>query len=226
MPRKKKVEKTYDYSPGCYERDRVKSFEKSVDTYAVEDWLKFSMTNRSENEIRARILTDIDSICFTYVCRYSRLSEKFIYELIGLSTGLFDWSNYDFKQCINISRLCMEDPKRREKIVEAIMYKYYPDQVNFDRERIKKQIYQAKKDGRSVTLTLDPIIEIPEEYRDVDPKLFIGSKGITYSFRDKIDWYYIDRYQILSDDFKELFSSVIKSAKNAVQNKEEIDYDD
>ena len=226
MPRRKKVEKTYDYSPGCYERDKVKSFNKSEDSYAVEDWLNFSMSNHSESEIRSRILTNIDSICFTYVCRYSRLSEKFIYELIGLSTGLFDWSNYDFKQCINISRLCMEDPKRRKKIVEAIMYKYYPDQVKFDREIIRKQINQAKKDGKTISLTLDPIIEIPEEYRDVDPKLFIGSNGIIYNFRDKIDWYYIDRYQILSDDFKEVFSSVIKSAKNAVQNNETTDYDD
>lgn len=225
MPRKKRVEKIYDYSAGCYERDKAKVSGKTKEFIAVEDWLNFSMTNHSEDEIRSRILNNIDSVCFTYICRYSRLSEKFIYELIGLSTGLFDWSNYDFNQCVTVSRLCMEEPERREKIVEAIMYKYYPDQVKFDRDKTQKQIKQARLDNKNINATLDPIIEIPNEYKDLDPKLFIGAKGILYNFRDKIDWYYIDRYQILSDDFKEVFGSVIKSAKSTVVNKEMTDYD-
>lgn len=65
------------------------------DKLKVNDWKSFSMNPQSETDIKNKILTDrIDSVCSTYICRYSRLSEDFIEELRGLSTGLLKKDRY------------------------------------------------------------------------------------------------------------------------------------
>ena len=53
-------------------------------------WVKFSMSNHSEEELRYAILNKPDLVCFTYICRYCQMSGEFIEnELIVLSTGIF-----------------------------------------------------------------------------------------------------------------------------------------
>ena len=64
--------------------------KKSSDTGIRKGGLEWSMQQHSEDEIRDMILSDPETICFTYVCRYSQMSEEFIEnELIVLSTLLF-----------------------------------------------------------------------------------------------------------------------------------------
>jgi hypothetical protein len=61
----------------------------------VTDWAKWSLTPHTEEEIREKVLTDYDNVCFTYVCGTSLMSAEFLEELMALSTGLLDKSNYD-----------------------------------------------------------------------------------------------------------------------------------
>ena len=59
------------------------------------EWVTWSMTPHSEDEIREAVFNTPELICWTYVCRFSVLSEDFIEELIVLSTGLFDGESKD-----------------------------------------------------------------------------------------------------------------------------------
>lgn len=54
------------------------------------DWVTWSMTPHSEDEIREAVFKTPKLICWTYVCRFSVLSEQFIEEALVLSTGVFD----------------------------------------------------------------------------------------------------------------------------------------
>ena len=57
----------------------------------VEDWYEFSMNPRTEAEIREQLKKDRDAepgkelCCITYICANSKLSEKFIEELVKLT---------------------------------------------------------------------------------------------------------------------------------------------
>lgn len=69
----------------------MKSKEENKDKYNVIQWLEFSMHPQSEDDIRKKLLEEIEmgtlgyNVCVSYVCRYSRLSEEFIEELIKLT---------------------------------------------------------------------------------------------------------------------------------------------
>ena len=57
----------------------------------VEDWLEFSINPRTEDEIRERVIADkiaginCNTVCLSYVCSFSKLSENFIEELSELT---------------------------------------------------------------------------------------------------------------------------------------------
>ena len=53
-------------------------------------WVKWSMSEHTEDELRDAILNKPELVCYTYICRYSQMSSDFIEnELIVLSTGIF-----------------------------------------------------------------------------------------------------------------------------------------
>ena len=164
MANRKKQKKKYDYGPGCYERslNADKGSQITAELLAVEQWKEFSMKNQREDVIRDQILSDINSVCISYICRFSRLSEEFIDELIGLSTGLFNYTNYDLEQVLLISKLCIEEPERREKIIESLLYKYYAPLVDIQRKKLEDQIQEAKinKKKTNKTVTPEPIIDL------------------------------------------------------------------
>jgi hypothetical protein len=54
------------------------------------EWVTWSMTPHSEDEIRKAVFKTPKLICWTYICRFSVLSEQFIEEALVLSTGVFD----------------------------------------------------------------------------------------------------------------------------------------
>lgn len=56
----------------------------------VPEWVTWSMSEHTEDELRDAILNKPELVCFTYICRYSQMSDEFIEnELIALSTGIF-----------------------------------------------------------------------------------------------------------------------------------------
>lgn len=60
----------------------------------VTEWITFSLTPHTEDEIREKVLTDYHNVCFAYICAHQKLSEEFIIELAALSTGLLHKFNY------------------------------------------------------------------------------------------------------------------------------------
>jgi len=61
----------------------------------VSHWAEWSLTPHTEDEIREKVLTDYNNVCFTYVCCNSDMSADFIEEFMALSTGLLTKENYD-----------------------------------------------------------------------------------------------------------------------------------
>ena len=53
------------------------------------NWVTWSTSKHTEDEIRTAYLLTPELICTTYLCRYCTMSEDFIEELIVLSTGIF-----------------------------------------------------------------------------------------------------------------------------------------
>lgn len=87
------------------ERDRALTFERLIlrdtneleelrPTYSVKDWAAWSTVPHTENEIRNTILNKPGLVCFTYLCKYSKMSADFLEELMALSTGLLTKRNY------------------------------------------------------------------------------------------------------------------------------------
>lgn len=64
----------------------------------VEQWIEFSMNPRTEDELRQAMLDKNlreHIVCVSYVCRNSLMSCEFIEEFMALSTGSFDYTNYN-----------------------------------------------------------------------------------------------------------------------------------
>lgn len=100
-----------------YEKEMIeKNKEWSIDT-----WLSFSLAPQSEEDIRRRALIDavydIHPLCYSYICQSSILSEKFIKELLFITSPLFSFSYYNEKY-IDIVNKIIAIPlyNRRKKI--------------------------------------------------------------------------------------------------------------
>ncbi|MBO5386939.1 MAG: hypothetical protein J6A59_02175 [Lachnospiraceae bacterium] len=76
----------------------IKKYVSKVDkekTYDISEWIRWSTTPHTEEEIRDKALSDYDNICFSYVCKYSDMSADFLEEFMALSTGLLNYINYE-----------------------------------------------------------------------------------------------------------------------------------
>lgn len=77
--------------------------------HGVEDWFHWSIIPHTKEEIIDKALHDYDSICFSYVCRYSTIPTDFLLEFMALSTNLLiDNKYYD---------------KDLEKIIDVLLHK-------------------------------------------------------------------------------------------------------
>lgn len=158
----------------------------------VHDWLEFSTNPQTEFDIKDRILDNIDSVCVTYICRYSKLNSEFIEELMVLSTGLFNHRSYT---------------EKNQKLVKEILdisYKNLSPTGTF----VKTDKYVNQE-------VLDQINELESQLDYiVIPK--------TTVIRDRIDWYYILKYQKDNIDpwFIEKYKDRIMDAAN--ENRGEI----
>lgn len=156
----------------------------------VDDWMMWSMQNHSETEIRQECLHDINNVCFTYICRFSKLSEEFIIEFMGLSTGVFTIKNYDRKQAMLVGELTF-DYLKDENIVYSI------------------RTAQLSKDK------VDPNADTPlyKKYLSLDPVIVCEFLSKPATLRDRLDWYYIDKYQHISTEFREHYVSVLNTSR-------------
>ncbi len=162
----------------------------------VDDWMMWSMRSHSETEIRQECLKNINNICFTYICRFSKLSEEFIIEFMGLSTGVFTIRNYDRKQAMLVGELTF-DYLADDNIVNSI------------------RIAQLSKDG------VDPNAKTTwyKKYLSLNPAILSEFLSKPAALRDRLDWYYIDKYQHISTEFRTHYVSVLNTSR-ANQSKE------
>lgn len=96
----------FTFSDGNNKNDKRPKEKTKVDL-----WAEWSLTPHTEDEIREKILTDYDGVCFSYLCGSSKLSETFIIELMALSTGLLNKENY---------QLCIDEMKKAVLIADGI----------------------------------------------------------------------------------------------------------
>ena len=90
----------------------------------LEDWLDFSLYPQSELEIRKRAVNDAmyktHSLCYSYVCRFSKLSEEFIEDLMFITSPFYE-IDYDNKENRNfVVDLIDLDVSTRSQLEKAI----------------------------------------------------------------------------------------------------------
>ena len=113
-------------------------------------WVTWSTSPHSEDEIREAVFHTPELICWSYVCRFSTLSEEFIEELIVLSTGLFDGESEDLytEENINLIKdILFIEPtsarKERQSKIASVVYWRLTD------TRIAKKIMKSSNPIRS-----------------------------------------------------------------------------
>lgn len=135
---------------------------------AVEEWMTWSMTPHTEEEIEERLRRAPDSCCVSYICRYSNLSEPFIERMMALTTGLID-ENTSEEEIKRIQEIVMEKLSTPAKELKHRTPKYYIFKIG----------------GNEVAKT------------DID-------------INDRLDWFYISKFQILSPNFIMKYIDLIK----------------
>jgi len=82
-------------------KSKIKGYERKTPIrgdYPTREWVGWSMESHTEEEIKERVLRDRESVCYSYICERSKLSEKFIIELAILSLdNSITKRNYDKK---------------------------------------------------------------------------------------------------------------------------------
>ena len=89
----------------------------------ISEWKEFSMTPHTCDELRKKIMTDYDNVCFSYICHYSELPEEFIPELAALSTGMLTEDNYDIYL---------------DQVIKAVMINNHIEQGKIDLKKLPK----------------------------------------------------------------------------------------
>ena len=155
----------------------------------VKDWLDFSLNERTEEEIKDKMLEDPDSVCISYVCKFSNLSSEFIEDMMALSTGIFTKETFT---------------KENKDIVLSMLDRIYD---NYSRDMKVTKIPME-----------DLISELSPDLRKRVP---------TNGIRDRMDWYYIKKYQHLDHWFIEKYQKMLDQITyTPVMDRKTCDYKD
>lgn len=73
----------------------IESVDVGTKADRVDEWVSYSMTSHPFEELRNRVLTDVDSVCYTYLCRNNPMNEEEIIELSILSFGIIQKKYYE-----------------------------------------------------------------------------------------------------------------------------------
>lgn len=159
---------------------KKKEETKKTSTDTVDDLVNWSMTPHTEEELRDTMLAK-KTVYVTYICKHTPMTEEFIIEFTGLSTGEFNYVNYNKEACMIIGHLMMLSQQERDHIIEL---------------------------GKLVKTNNLSIDELPEPFNKLDKKyLYLLSPLV----RDRIDWLNIGKYQNMSNEFIEKYKSVLKN---------------
>ena len=153
--------------------------------FDYNQWFEFSMNPQSEENIRERAIYDAlhktNSICYSYICRYSQLSEKFIEELMFITSGLFSFEYYDQKHIDYVVDL-IDRGFKFKSAQESYLYE------------LAHQIRSTDGKGKAAK---DPVLKFVSKLLTTDNII-----------EDKLDWFYLLNYQTLSPEFVEKHSTL------------------
>lgn len=163
-------------------------------------WLSFSEKPQSEEDIRREAVLDArdffkskyskvgeNKICYSYICKNSKLSESFIEDLMFISSGYYDkeW----------------DDEFHRDLIVSIIDKGFKSTQVRKQYEYLLKLLQDSDIKSKINKKLYTAILE-----RGYDNYRYIC---------DRLDWYYILNCQKLSKEFCRKHKNPIINATDA-----------
>ena len=160
--------------------------------FDCKEWLEFSSVQQSEDAIRERALYDAlhntNSICYSYICKNSIMREEFIEELMFISSELFDFEYYDQEHIDMVVNLIDQGFKSRE------------EQDKYLEQLASKVRIKNRETGK------------------MDPDPFITKILTVQSIvADKLDWFYIAKFQNLSPEFINKHKKLIGAENQKIQ---------
>ena len=179
------------------------------DTCSIKEWTEFGLKNHTEEEIRDKVITDFNNVCFTFVCEYSKMSEEFIEELMVLSTGAF--SNNKF------------DKKLYDKVKKALMYNL--GIIKTTRLNLNETVEDYAEEGKTRTIKLGDL----EDRLDWDTLVF--NQTLSFNFINKyintIDIKKVIQSKNNTSEFMEVYGNkyiekLSRNASKTIKTKEKI----
>lgn len=157
-----------------------------LEKHSIGDWAEWSMVPHSTQEIRERLLTrPIDETCISYLCRFSKIEPDFLDEFVILSTGYFHDASKASDDLIAAQPIAYS---------EASMA-YYKALLN----------WELSEDATKPVMPNCIKAQLPRPSTH-DPNKRPYSMGSFSSISDKIDWFYIARWQHFSDEILQKYS--------------------
>lgn len=182
----------------------------------VDEWVTWSTTPHTEDEIREKVLTDYDNVCFSYVCEYSHMSADFIEELMALSLDMITKDNYyeyidDLKKAVQIY-LGVEEGNIEDLHLPPIKEKYMSQQKLKEKCMGTAKITdepaineKSTKKKRASRIKDDGI----DNYDDEDNEKLSPADAPVNRFNDKIDWSFIRMRKDLPNWFRLKYRDVM-----------------
>lgn len=187
----------------------------------VDEWVNWSMTPHTEDEIREKVLTDYNNVCFSYVCEYSHMSADFIEELMALSLDMLTKDNYneyieDLKKAVqiylgveegNIEDLHLPPIKEKYMSQQKLKEKYMGIAQVTDEPAINEKSTKKKRVGR---IENDDVDNTDDE--EDNGKLSTADAPVN-KFNDKIDWSFIRLRKDLPNWFKLKYRDIMYKSR-------------
>lgn len=165
-------------------------------TGSIRDWLNFSTSPQEEELIEQMAIKDIDSLCYSFICRYSKLSENFIERLLALTTGVLNEKSTE-EEISKLTDLMVKVKTSEDK-------SYNPEITLISKVTLVKD--KAKKKSPDN-------MEVRYESRSYKVR----------NLPDRLDWVYISRFQQLSNNFLKKYAKYL-SYRDLLAN-ESLDHD-
>ena len=151
-------------------------------TGSIRDWLNFSISPQEEETIERMAIKDIDSLCYSFICRYSKLSENFIERLLALTTGVLNEKSTD---------------EEISKLTDLM---------------VKVKTSEDKSYNPEITLTSKVTLLKDKTKKKSPDNMEVKYESRSYKVRnlpDRLDWVYISRFQQLSNNFLKKYAKYL-----------------
>lgn len=200
------------------------------DKERVKAWKEFSMTPQTEEAIKKKLLTDPNSVCVSFICRYSKLSQKFIDDLFVLTTGLVSEETYemDYDTIRKVILNKYLPKKQREKFGHVMLHKVAV--VNGIKQIIEYPVNSESINDRVDFVYLVNHQQLSEEFlhyflNQLNISMVMHRQKLTPAFRQELYELYKKRNKTKKDK-KSTESKILKEIEESASMSELDDFDD